>query len=73
LETADAFMAVRWTKSGELWAAVMLTKAVTAPLYAARLQRSGRLAHIHWSDWTRATGAVDLTYEFRAVLGQASV
>lgn len=68
LEGADSFMAVRWTKAGEIHAAVMLPRESTYPLFTARLQAAGRLAHIAWSDWVAAKGAIDMTSQFRKLL-----
>lgn len=68
LQGAEWFMAVRWDAGGDVHAAVMLPFASVAPLFAARLQKSGNKAHIAWCDWLSAPGLVDLTADFRAAL-----
>lgn len=65
---ADSFMAVRWTVQLELYAAIMLPKAAVQPLYAARLQSSGKSAHIGWSQWLASPSAIDFTSRFLDLL-----
>ncbi|WP_173089175.1 hypothetical protein [Devosia sp. 1635] len=66
-ETADHFMAVRWTRDAELSLALMLPAASVKPLHLARRQRTG-LAHIAWREFIAAPGPIDFTAQFAAVL-----
>lgn len=68
LKGADWFMAVRWTRDGGVYAAIMLPKTSVAPLFEKFLQTNGRTAHIHWEDWKNGAGQVDLSEEFRRVI-----
>jgi hypothetical protein len=53
----DYFIAVRWTADRQLHDAIGLPRASAEVLYKARLQKSGRTAHIGWKDWTAAPAA----------------
>ncbi|WP_157775810.1 hypothetical protein [Hartmannibacter diazotrophicus] len=68
IDGADHFMAVRWDQHSKLCFAIMLPKASILPLYQARLQRSGNIAHLHWDDWLAARDAVDFTDQFQELL-----
>ncbi len=63
-KVADQFMAVRCTPEVEFYAAVLIPKSSARPLFEARKQVSGALAHIAWRDWISAVGAVDYTRRF---------
>lgn len=65
---ADNFMAVRWTADFKLHAAIMLSKIAVQPLFQAKLQSSGKMAHIGWREWIAAKGAVDFTDRFLDML-----
>jgi hypothetical protein len=65
---ADSFIAVRWTAQFELYSAIMLSRAAVQPLFETRLQTSGKTAHISWSQWLAAKGAIDFTSRFLDVL-----
>lgn len=68
LQTANFFMAVRWTEHFGLAEAIMLPLDSVRPLFDARLQRSARLAHITWHDWKAAAGRIDFTERFQQFL-----
>jgi hypothetical protein len=69
IDKSDFFMAVRWTKTMELYDAVGLSKKEAAVLHAAKRQPSG-LAHIGWQDWSSAPGARHFRNEMLRALGQ---
>jgi hypothetical protein len=70
IEKSDFFMAVRWTRQMELYAAVGLPKASAAMLHAIKRQATG-LAHIGWQDWVSAPGAVDFRDAMLKILAAA--
>lgn len=65
---ANSFMAVRWDGDHRIHAAVMLDRDTVRPLYEARLQASGKYAHIAWGAWKNAPGAIDFTARFAALI-----
>jgi len=69
MKVANWFMAVRWERQGVLHAAYMLPSASVRPLFDARLQASGRTAHISWEEWRSAPGLKDFTSDFQMRLG----
>jgi len=70
LRSAKWFMAVRWDKQGDIYAAFMLPLSSVQPLFDARLQNSGKQAHIAWDDWRNASGLKDFTSQFRLILSR---
>jgi hypothetical protein len=72
LKSAKWFMAVRWHKQSELYAALMLPLASVQPLFDARLQANGKTAHIPWEDWLAARDLQDFTSAFQLKLRGSS-
>lgn len=68
LAGSDSFMAVRWDANYRIHAAVMLNAGAVRPLYDARVQTSGKCAHIAWGAWKNAPGAIDFTERFAALI-----
>lgn len=68
MAVADAVMAVRWTPEYTFHAAVLLSRDAVRPLFEAKLQASGKQAHIAWADWVGASDAIDFTSRFAGLL-----
>jgi hypothetical protein len=68
VEHAQYFMAVRWTRGMELYDAVGVPKRSVEVLYKAKLQASGRVAHIGWKEWLVASGARSFANDMRMFL-----
>ena len=66
IEKADHFMAVRWSQDFQFESAIMVPAASVKPLYLAKLQAAGSLAHIAWRDFVAAAGRIDFSERFAA-------
>jgi hypothetical protein len=57
LQHAEYFVAVRWTRDMDLYEAIGMPRSSAEVLYTAKLQKSGRGAHIGWNEWISAPQA----------------
>jgi hypothetical protein len=70
LQYAEYFVAVRWTRDMDLYEAIGVPRSSAEALYAAKLQKSGRRAHIGWSDWVSAPHARSFREDMQRVFSE---